>query len=203
MNQAERRLFLIKYLLAESPRYSGTTIPADAEGQKILLRSLMNVREAAPASNEFYRIQDEYLQESIRDRGITDVADIESVGRRFSAGAPELFGDSLFLWRGDITTLRVDAIVNAANSGMTGCWQPCHSCIDKAAPTSITQVYNKRMAKTLLFLTDKAKELKEAYDSVSNEMGNIYYRDFTDKEILQFEEYLNRIRVNLEEWSDK
>ncbi|MBE6004685.1 MAG: radical SAM mobile pair system MarR family transcriptional regulator [Lachnospiraceae bacterium] len=57
--------------------------------------------------------------------------------------------------------------------------------------------------KTLLFLTYKAKELKEAYDSVSNEMGNIYYRDFTDKEILQFEEYLNRIRVNLEEWSDK
>lgn len=57
--------------------------------------------------------------------------------------------------------------------------------------------------KTLLFLTDKAKELKEAYDSVSNEMGNIYYRDFTDKEILQFEESLNRIRVNLEEWSDK
>ncbi|WP_026511070.1 radical SAM mobile pair system MarR family transcriptional regulator [Butyrivibrio sp. LC3010] len=57
--------------------------------------------------------------------------------------------------------------------------------------------------KTILFLTDKAKELKEAYDSVSNEMGNIYYRDFTDKEILQFEEYLNRIRVNLEEWSDK
>jgi len=57
--------------------------------------------------------------------------------------------------------------------------------------------------KTLLFLTDKAKELKEAYDSVSNEMGIIYYRDFTDKEILQFEEYLNRIRVNLEEWSDK
>ena len=57
--------------------------------------------------------------------------------------------------------------------------------------------------KTLLFLTDKAKELKEAYDSVSNEMGNIYYRDFTDKEILQFEEYLNRIMVNLEEWSDK
>jgi hypothetical protein len=48
MNQAERRLFLIKYLLAESPRYSGTTIPADVEGQKILLRSLMNVREAAP-----------------------------------------------------------------------------------------------------------------------------------------------------------
>ncbi len=147
MNQAERRLFLIKYLLEESPRYSGTTIPADAEGQKILLRSLMNVREAAPASDEFYRIQDEYLQESIRGRGITDIADIESIDRRFSAGAPDLFGDSLFLWRGDITTLRVDAIVNAANSGMTGCWQPCHSCIDKAAPTSITQAYNKRMAR--------------------------------------------------------
>ena len=161
MNQAERRLFLIKYLLAESPRYSGTTIPADAEGQKILLRSLMNVREAAPASDEFYRIQDEYLQESIRDRGITDIADIESVGRRFSADAPDLFGDSLFLWRGDITTLRVDAIVNAANSGMTGCWQPCHSCIDKAAPTSITQVYNKRMAKLFCSSQIKPKNLKK------------------------------------------
>ena len=60
-------------------------------------------------------------------------------------------------------------------------------------PTSIKQMVVKL----------KAKKLKEAYDSVSNEMGNIYYRDFTDKEILQFEEYLNRIRVNLEEWSDK
>ena len=62
---------------------------------------------------------------------------------------------------------------------------------------------NGLISRKTVFLTDKAKELKEAYDSVSNEMGNIYYRDFTDKEILQFEEYLNRIRVNLEEWSDK
>jgi hypothetical protein len=121
----------------------------------------MNVREAAPASDEFYRIQDEYLQESIRGRGITDVADIESIGSRFSAGAPDMFGDSLFLWRGDITTLRVDAIVNAANSGMTGCWQPCHSCIDKAAPTSITQVYNKRMAKLFCSSQIKPKNLKK------------------------------------------
>ncbi len=57
--------------------------------------------------------------------------------------------------------------------------------------------------KTLLFLTDKAKELKDDYDAVSDEMGNIYYRGFTEKEILKFEEYLNRIKENLEEWRDK
>jgi mobile rSAM pair MarR family regulator len=57
--------------------------------------------------------------------------------------------------------------------------------------------------KTLLFLTDKAKALKEDYDSVSDEMGNIYYQGFTDEEILQFEAYLDRIRVNLEDWSNK
>ena len=80
--------------------------------------------------------------------------------------------------------------------------QPCLSGWKKNGLISRkTDEADKR--KTLLFLTDKAKELKEAYDSVSNEMGNIYYRDFTDKEILQFEEYLNRIRVNLEAWSDK
>ncbi|MCR5771634.1 MAG: hypothetical protein K6G87_10440, partial [Butyrivibrio sp.] len=53
----------------------------------------------------------------------------------------------IYLWQGDITRLECDAIVNAANSGMTGCYRPCHSCIDKAAPTSITQAYNKRMAR--------------------------------------------------------
>ena len=154
----------------------------------------MNVREAAPASDEFYRIQDEYLQESIRDRGITDVADIESVGWRFSAGAPDLFGDSLFLWRGDITTLRVDAIVNAANSGMTGCWQPCHSCIDKAAPTSITQVYNKRMAKlksanskNYVWVSDKKGGEKKVRYYLTKKMRSITHkRNMKVKDFLHF-----------------
>ena len=127
MTQSERRRFLIEYLLNESPRYKNVEIPEVEAGQKSLLRSLMNVREPLPVTDEFLRIQDEYLQETNRSHGITDIAELEPV-------APHGNGD-LCLWRGDITTLRVGAIVNAANSGMTGCWQPCHSCIDNCIHT--------------------------------------------------------------------
>ena len=127
MTQNERRRFLIEYLLNESPRYKNVEIPSDEAGQKYLLRSLMNVREPLPASDDFLHIQDEYLQETNRSHGITDIAELEPVTTHGN-------GD-LYLWRGDITTLRVGAIVNAANSGMTGCWQPCHSCIDNCIHT--------------------------------------------------------------------
>ena len=127
MTQSERRRFLIEYLLNESPRYKDVEIPSDEAGQKYLLRSLMNVREPLPASDDFLHIQDEYLQETNRSHGITDIEELEPVSSHGN-------GD-LYLWRGNITTLRVGAIVNAANSGMTGCWQPCHSCIDNCIHT--------------------------------------------------------------------
>ena len=114
---------MIEYLLAENSQYRGVQIPESETEQKYLLRSLVNVRHAVPASEEFLHIEDEYLQEEIKLRGITDIADL----------VPAC--DDLYIWRGDITTLKVDAIVNAANSGMTGCWQPCHSCIDNCIHT--------------------------------------------------------------------
>ena len=123
MTQTERRRFLIEYLLAENSQYRGVQIPESETEQKYLLRSLVNVRHAVPASEEFLHIEDEYLQEEIKLRGITDIADL----------VPAC--DDLYIWRGDITTLKVDAIVNAANSGMTGCWQPCHYCIDNCIHT--------------------------------------------------------------------
>ena len=135
MNQDEKRLFLIRALLDEQPAYRKIRIPADRIEQKRLLRSLFNIRMPESISEEFLRVQDEYLQEEIRQKGITDLNELTP------------FHPGIFLWQGDITTLRCDAIVNAANSGMTGCYQPCHNCIDKAAPTSITQAYNKRMAR--------------------------------------------------------
>ncbi|MBR1404879.1 MAG: protein-ADP-ribose hydrolase [Treponema sp.] len=121
--QADRRRFLIAYLLAERPEWKDTPIPEREDEQRTLLRSLMNVRNPLPASEEFLRIQDEYLREVNKSHGITDIADLPRIG------------DGLYLWRGDITTLRVGAIVNAANSGMTGCWQPCHACIDNCIHT--------------------------------------------------------------------
>lgn len=135
MNQSERRNYLIDSLLEEKKEYKKITLPQSADEQKALLRSLMNVRMAAPISEVFLQIQDEYLKEETKRKGITDIRVLKPVE------------EGIYLWQGDITTLKCDAIVNAANSGMTGCYQPCHNCIDKAAPTSITQVYNKRMAR--------------------------------------------------------
>lgn len=123
MTQAERRIFLIEYLLAEHPEWRKRPLPQTEAEQKYLLRSLVNVRESLPVSQEFLRIQDEYLTEENKARGITDIESLKPIE------------NELYLWRGDITTLKVGAIVNAANSGMTGCWQPCHACIDNCIHT--------------------------------------------------------------------
>ena len=123
MTQTERRLYLIQELLKEQPEYAGLKIPEDEDGQKRLLRSLVNIRMPRPASPDFLAVQDAYLKEEIRRKGITDIADLQPVQ------------DGVYLWQGDITTLRCDAIVNAANSQMLGCFVPCHSCIDNAIHT--------------------------------------------------------------------
>ena len=124
MNQAERRMFLIRALLAEQPeRYQDIPIPSDAYEQRRLLRALFNVRPPMPASPEFLRVQDTYLQEALAEKGVTDADSLEGLQ------------DGLCLWRGDITTLRCDAIVNAANSALLGCFCPNHGCIDNAIHT--------------------------------------------------------------------
>ncbi|MCD7748641.1 MAG: protein-ADP-ribose hydrolase [Oscillospiraceae bacterium] len=123
MTQNERRIYLIRALLAEEAQYRDMEIPADEQQQKQLLRALFNVRMPAPVSAEFLEIQDAYLQEETRQKGITDIADL----------AP--LQEGLYLWQGDITTLRCGAIVNAANSQMLGCFRPNHSCIDNTIHT--------------------------------------------------------------------
>ena len=123
MDQSEKRLLLIQYLLNERPSCQKQMIPADAERQKILLRGLMNVRRPARIGAEFLQVQDEYLQGETAEKGVTDAADLTPIQ------------PGLYLWQGDITTLKCDAIVNAANSGMTGCYIPNHRCIDNAIHT--------------------------------------------------------------------
>ena len=121
MTQAERRVYLIDYLLAE--RGETAEIPKDEYNQKRFLRSLFNVRMPAPIDEGFLRVQDEYLQEEVARKGITDIADLLPIQK------------GIYLWQGDITTLKCGAIVNAANSQMLGCFYPCHGCIDNAIHT--------------------------------------------------------------------
>ena len=123
MNQNEKRIFLIQELLKENTAYQDVKIPADATEQRQLLRGLMNVRMPHNISKEFLSIQDSYLQEEAENKQIVDVDTLMPIQ------------DGLYLWQGDITSIRCDAIVNAANSGMTGCYVPNHKCIDNCIHT--------------------------------------------------------------------
>lgn len=123
MNQSERREFLIRALLTERPDDRSIEIPTDAEGQRALLRALMNVRPAETVASDVLHVQDAYLEQRLTERG--GATDAERLP----------YHDRIAVWRGDITLLAADAIVNAANSQMLGCFVPGHSCIDNAIHT--------------------------------------------------------------------
>lgn len=123
MTQSERRIFLIHALLAEQTKYRNMKIPQNENEQKQILRALFNIRMPRENDIEFLQVQDEYLQTELAEKGITDYRSLVPVS------------EGIYLWQGDITLLRCDAIVNAANSQMLGCFCPNHSCIDNAIHT--------------------------------------------------------------------
>lgn len=123
MTQSERRTYLIGTLSKELSAYRQTEVPAVETAQKSLLRALFNIRAPKAVSKEFIKVQDEYLKEELRRKGITDLADL-------TPAKPDIY-----LWQGDITALKCDGIVNAANSGLLGCFCPNHGCIDNAIHT--------------------------------------------------------------------
>lgn len=123
VTQEQRADFLIRWLLNERKEYKDIAIPVNLTEKRQLLRSLMNVRPPVPADNEFLTVQDAYLQERLAERGVTRIGDLSPVR------------SGIYLWQGDITTLAADAVVNAANSQMLGCFVPCHGCIDNAIHT--------------------------------------------------------------------
>ena len=114
---------LIDYLLSERNDLGSIAIPEAEQDKFRLYRSLVNIRPAWAADESFLKAEDEYLAELTESKGIINIADLSPIE------------DGIYLWQGDITTLKCGAIVNAANSGMTGCWQPCHSCIDNCIHT--------------------------------------------------------------------
>ncbi len=141
MRHNEQRVYLIRELLAEELRYREIKIPADEQGQKNLLRSLMNVRPPRAASREFLKVQDEYLAAERDAEKLTDGSLLPAV-----SGEPRIV-----LWQGDITTLKTDAIVNAANSALLGCFHPLHSCIDNI-------IHSKSGVQLRLFCNDIMRE---------------------------------------------
>lgn len=120
MTQQERLLYLIKYLKSENTDLEKKNLPVDEAEQKVLLRSLMNIRPPKAIGKDFLTIQDEYLQNELKQKKLVSLADLSPMQK------------GIYLWQGDITVLKTDGIVNAANNALLGCFVPCHGCIDNA-----------------------------------------------------------------------
>lgn len=178
MTQKERREYLIKYLINEQSRLKGTKIPTDEISQKRLLRSLMNIRAPREISREFLEVQDAYLQEESAGKGIVSLSGLEPVQ------------PGIYLWQGDITRLSVDAIVNAANDALLGCFIPCHGCIDNAIHSAAGVQLRLECARIMAGQgvpepTGTAK-ITKAYNLpcryVLHTVGPIIFRDVTPKD---------------------
>ena len=132
MTQEERLNYLVEEFKEDSVRYRDLETPEDTEGKKRILRSLMNIRMPRRMDAGVIEVQDDYLKERIRKSGIVTLSVIPAIANQ---GSRHPFAEKLSVWQGDITRLAVDAIVNAANSQMLGCFVPMHTCIDNCIHT--------------------------------------------------------------------
>ena len=132
MSQTERLNYLVEEFKEDSIQYKDMETPEDTEGKKRVLRSLMNIRMPRSMDARVTEVQDEYLKERIRENGIVMLSEIPTIADQ---GSTHAFADHISIWQGDITRLAVEAIVNAANSQMLGCFVPMHTCIDNCIHT--------------------------------------------------------------------
>ena len=147
--QEKRLEMLVEAFKADSVLYKDMRTPADTEGKWRLLRSLMNIRMPKKLDDSVLSVQDEYLRERIRENGIVELSEIPVIGNGIS------------IWQGDITRLAADAIVNAANSQMLGCFVPMHTCIDNCIHTFAGVQLREECCRQM---TEKRKIFGEDYE---------------------------------------
>lgn len=192
MNQSERQLYLIDELIKENNEYKKIEIPTSFLDRQYLLRGLLNIREPKDISKEFINIEDEYLKEELDKKGIVDIKDLKPIN------------NNIYLWQGDITRLKVDAIVNAANKYGLGCFYPNHKCIDNCIHTyagiELRNKCNEIMIKRNRLLDTSEAIITQGYNLPSkyiiHTVGPIIYDKVTDKEINELKEcYINCLNL--------
>ena len=132
MEQEKRLDVLVEAFKEDSGRYRNLETPQDLYGKRRLLRSLMNIRMPGPLPQEVLDLQDQYLEDRVQENGIVPLEEIPSLK---DAGSRHPLACQISIWQGDITRLQLDAIVNAANAQMLGCFVPMHTCIDNCIYT--------------------------------------------------------------------
>ena len=191
----EKLDFLIDYLIKENKNIDIKEIPQNIYDKKRLYRSLCNIREPIPISKKYVKMENEFLREECKKKGIIDSESITSF--------INYKGTQICLWKGDITTLKVDAIVNAANSQGLGCFIPCHKCIDNAIHSAsgigLRLECNKIMQEIGMLQTGKAS-ITNGYNLPSkyviHTVGPIIYENVTEKEILDLKNcYINSLEL--------
>lgn len=199
----EKLDFLIDYLLNENTEITVNNIPKNELEKKRLYRSLCNIREAKEISNKYLEIENEFLQEELKKKDITNIKDIQTINKTIKESNLKN-KDKICLWQGDITTLQIDSIVNAANSQGLGCFIPCHKCIDNQINTfagiSLRLECKKKMKEKDYFLETGKAFITNGYNLpakyVIHTVGPIIYDKVTDKEIKELQEcYINSLNL--------
>ena len=158
MNQDERLDYIVDTLKEDSQNYKNMEVPR--QDRRMIMRSLMNIRLPKPIDKEFLDIQDKYLSEEAKKKGIVKLHDISTIKETY--GNTHIHADKISIWQGDITRLATAGIVNAANSQMLGCFVPCHKCIDNAIHSAA------------------GIELRAACNQYMKEKRNRYGRDYEE-----------------------
>lgn len=131
--QEQRLDFLVEQFKADSVQYKDMETPESIEEKRCVLRSLMNIRLPKKMPQQVLSVQDEYLLKRAEEKGIVRVKDVPTIASALNSS--HVHADALSIWQGDITRLACDAILNAANSQMLGCFVPMHLCIDNCIHT--------------------------------------------------------------------